>query len=110
MKTKVFAVVLGAVLMIAGLVLAEVSLYMEYITMLGAMIFLLYLCQSRKENFASSKGFDFSITAVFSGRRFCCMSLSLSSQPFLLCRPDIKQNAGLFVLYHLQIQFQAAAP
>lgn len=85
MKTKVFAVVLGAVLMIAGLVLAEVSLYMEYITMVGAMIFLLYLCQSRKENFASLKGFDFSITAVFSGRRFCFACQSVYPQSRFFC-------------------------
>ncbi|WP_186313220.1 hypothetical protein [Bacillus velezensis] len=56
MKTKVFAVVLGAVLIIAGLVLAEVSLYMEYITMLGAMIFSSIFMSEPKKKFRVIKG------------------------------------------------------
>ncbi|MGV0172061.1 hypothetical protein [Bacillus velezensis] len=56
MKTKVFAVVLGAVLMIAGLVLAEVSLYMEYITMAGAMIFSSIFMSEPKRKFRVIKG------------------------------------------------------
>ncbi|MBY8914876.1 hypothetical protein KY305_19350 [Bacillus sp. YC2] len=56
MKTKVFTVVLGVILMVTGIVLADVSLYMEYITMLGVMICSSIFMAKPKRKFHIVKG------------------------------------------------------